>query len=219
MGSGAAVATAAFRAVFGCFGVACPPDKLSALVYEVERLHHGSPSGIDNTVIALERPVLFTKGEPPVFLDLPKDPCRLVVGYTGIRHRTAEVVADVARSRAADPASYDAAFREMGAIAREGARALEKGELRELGRLMDLNQGLLARIQVSSPELERLVAAARAAGALGAKLSGAGRGGCMAALADGPELARRLRTALKEAGASLAMDSGVLEAEHDEKTA
>jgi len=219
MGSGAAVATAAFRAIFGCFGIACAPDRLSGLVYEVERLHHGSPSGIDNTVVAMERPVLFTKGKPPVFLSLPEEPCRLVVGYTGIRHRTAEVVADVARSRSSDPASFDAMFSEMGAVARQGAQALRKGDLRELGGLMDRNQGLLARIGVSSPELDRLIAAARSAGALGAKLSGAGRGGCMVALADGPELAGRLRAALEAAGAAMAMESEALEAEHGEKTA
>ena len=202
LGSGTAVTAAAFRAIFAYFKVPHTPQVLSELVYEIEKLHHGTPSGIDNTVIAMGRPILFRRGEPARFLTAPPSRCFLVVGHTGRRHRTSEIVAEVARARGADPVRYDALFRDIGRLAGPGAEAFQAGRWAELGRLMDRNLELLESLGVSSPELGALVAAARSAGVLGAKLSGAGRGGCMAALTDDPSTAKRAQRALKAAGAA-----------------
>ncbi|MBI5210224.1 MAG: mevalonate kinase [Elusimicrobia bacterium] len=201
LGSGAAVAAASLRAVYGLFGVSRSDADLSADVYEVERLLHGSPSGVDNTVIAHGRPVLFKKGSPPKFLPAPARALRLAVADTGWRHKTAEVVSDVAQRRREAPGLCDGIFEEIGSLAAEGARAFESGDHRRLGVLMDENQGLLVRLGVSSGSLDHLVGAARAAGALGAKLCGAGKGGCMAALAESGEHALRVARALEEEGA------------------
>ena len=65
LGSGAAIAAAIARALLAGFETDLPPDRLSALVYEVEKLHHGTPSGIDNTVVVYEQPVWFVRGQPP----------------------------------------------------------------------------------------------------------------------------------------------------------
>jgi mevalonate kinase len=202
LGSGTAVSAAAFRAVLRYFKAPHTPQDVSELVYEVEKLHHGTPSGIDNTVIALGRPILFKRGEPARFLTAPRSRSLLVVGHTGRRHRTSEVVADVARARGKAPARYDALFRDIGRLSGPGAEAFQAGRWEELGRLMDRNQALLEELGVSSPELDALVDAARRAGALGAKLSGAGRGGCMAALCGSAAAARRVDKALKAAGAA-----------------
>lgn len=202
LGSGTAVSAAAFRAIFRYFRVRHTPQDLSGLVYEIEKLHHGTPSGIDNMVIAMGRPILFRRGAPAKFLSAPRSRAFLVVGHTGRRHATSKIVSEVARARAEDPARYDALFRDIGRLAKPGAEAFENGVWRELGRLMDRNQALLERLGVSSPELDKLIAAARQAGALGAKLSGAGRGGCMAALSDEAACARRVERALKAAGAA-----------------
>ena len=88
----------------------------------------------------------------------------------------------------------------MGRIAQEAREAVERGKWEELGTLMDQNHALLEWMTVSSPELDRLVSAARDAGALGAKLSGGGRGGNMIALVETHQ-AERVATSLKEAGA------------------
>lgn len=205
LGSGAAVSAAAFKALAAEFKVPLPPQRLSDLVHRIEKIHHGRPSGIDNTVVATARPVLFRKGRAPEFLSPPPRPLTLVIGYTGMRHKTSEVVADVAAAHAAEPERYDALFAEIGDISERGAKAFSGGAFEELGRLMDRNQTLLEEMGVSSPELERLVAAARDAGALGAKLSGAGRGGCIAALARDPDSAQRLRESLLTSGAQLAV--------------
>lgn len=213
LGSGAAVSVAAVGALCACHGLGCGRRAASELAYEAEKVHHGTPSGVDNTVIAMGRPVLFKKGSEPELVDPPRAPVHLVVGYTGRRHKTSEVVSDVAKAREADAPKYDAIFSEMGRIARDGLSAFRLGRFPDLGRLMDCNQGLLELIGVSSPELKKLITAARAAGALGAKLSGAGRGGCMAALAADGESARRIRGALEAAGASKAFTTGILRGE------
>jgi mevalonate kinase len=130
------------------------------MVYEIEKLHHGTPSGIDNTVVSMGRPILFRKGEPARFLTAPRTRGFLIVGHTGRRHRTSEIVADVARARGTDPVRYDAIFRDIGRLTGPGAEAFQAGRWGELGRLMDRNQELLEDLGVSSPELEALVRAA-----------------------------------------------------------
>lgn len=209
LGSSAAVCAASFRAIYSAFGLVCTPEQLAERVYETERILHGTPSGIDNTVIALERPVLFQKGSPLHLLQVPVADARLVVGYSGIHHKTREVVGDVRKAWEADKAAYDAIFNDVGQGTRDGVQAFEAADWPALGALMNRNQTLLERMGVSCRELETLVLAAREAGALGAKLSGAGRGGCMVALAANAEQAQRLQTAIEQAGAKLCIVSGI----------
>jgi mevalonate kinase len=194
MGSGAAVSVAVLRALSAFLGLPLTDERVSALAYEVEKLHHGTPSGIDNTVITYALPVYFVRGQPIQTLRLPR-PFTLVIGDTGIPSPTAIAVSDVRRAWQAAPATSEALFDQVGQIAQAARAAIEAGRGDELGPLMDENQILLQQIGVSSPELERLVQAARDAGAPGAKLSGGGRGGNMIALAtdaSAPEIARAL---------------------------
>ncbi|HBL17557.1 MAG: mevalonate kinase [Elusimicrobia bacterium GWA2_69_24] len=209
LGSSAAVSAAALKAVFRYFGIHVKAQTLSELVFETEKLHHGTPSGIDNTVIAMGVPILFRKGRGAECLDAPEEPLFLVIGYTGIRHSTRAVIAEVARARAAEPAKYDALFAEIGALALKGADALPRGHAGELGELMNKTQELLRQVGVSCPELEALVTAARGAGALGAKLTGAGRGGCMVAVTDGTDSAEAVRAAVAAAGSKLTVVTGI----------
>ena len=181
LGSGAAVSAAVVRALAAHFGAELTPHQVSELVYQTEVLHHGTPSGIDNTVVAFEQTVYFVKGQPPEPLRLGS-PFHLLIGDTGIPSPTKAVVADVRRGWEADHARYDALFDAIGHIADEARRAIERGDVAVLGPLMDRNQELLREMEVSSPELELLILAAKGAGARGAKLSGAGRGGNMIAL-------------------------------------
>jgi len=197
LGSGAAVSVAAARALAGFLGVTLSPAALSALAYEVEKLHHGTPSGIDNTVIAWERPVYFVKGQPPEVLAIPA-PLRLLIADSGIGAVTREAVAAVRQRREAHPAYYEARFAQIGALVSAARVAWEQQDLPTLGQLLDANQALLAEIGVSTPRLEALVMAARQAGALGAKLTGSGMGGNIIALvtAEGmPAVADALRAA------------------------
>ena len=186
LGSGAAVSTAIVRALIehfsdqGCQPQLGPQD-ISDLVFETERIHHGTPSGIDNTVIAFEKPVYFVKDKTCEVFQV-KRPLLIAIGDTGVPSPTKLAVSDVRRAWEREPSRYNRLFDRMGEIAVRARQAIERGGIGEIGHLMDENQRLLQEIGVSSPELERLIEAARKAGALGAKLSGAGRGGNMIAL-------------------------------------
>jgi mevalonate kinase len=183
MGSGAAVSTAIVRAVAAWAGLALPPAAVSALAYEVERLHHGTPSGIDNTVIAYAQPVWFVKGQPPQPFAIPH-PFWLVIASTGIASPTHETVGDVRRGWQADPALFEGLFEQVAGLVNAGRAAMLAGDWSSLGARMTANHAILRQMGVSAPILDRLVAAANAAGAYGAKLSGGGRGGNVIALVE-----------------------------------
>jgi mevalonate kinase len=200
LGSGAAVATAVVRAVAHYLGHNPQPHEVSPLVYEVEKLHHGTPSGIDNTVVVYEQPVYFVRGEGMTRLSVGK-PLNLIIADTGVLSSTREVVGDVRRRWEAETDRYEGLFDEIGAIALLARSAIERGDPSAVGQLMDENHELLMALGVSSPELDKLVQAARAGGALGAKLSGAGWGGNMLALVE-TRCVRMVTSALQEAGAA-----------------
>lgn len=211
LGSGAAAATAIVRAIALAAGQAISPDQVSALVYESEKFFHGTPSGIDNTVIAYEQPVWFVAGQSPEPFAIGR-PLTIVIADTGIACPTRVTVGDVRRGWQAAPTRYEALFDAVGQVAQAARQAIEAGEVDALGLLMDENHRLLQVMGVSSGELDMLCAAARASGALGAKLSGGGRGGNMIALAHSNDAqpiaagllaagARRVLTTLVEDGA------------------
>ena len=183
LGSGAAVSVAIVRALAQWFKRAIDDETVSQLAYEVERLHHGTPSGIDNTVIAFNRPVYFVRGEPIQTFNVAR-PFTVAIGNTGIASPTKIAVGDVRQGWEANRDQYEAWFDQIGAIAQQARAAIELGAIAQLGPLMDENQVLLQHIGVSSVELERLIGAAKNAGAAGAKLVGGGRGGNMIALVD-----------------------------------
>jgi mevalonate kinase len=199
LGSGAAVSTAVARALGKHLGQWITSRALSDLVFEVEKIHHGTPSGIDNTVVAFEKPIYFVK-EKARDVFWVQEPFQLVIGDTGIASPTRVAVADVRAAWEADRERYEEIFDEIGTLAHMGRQAIEAGDVEAIGRLMDANQKLLQLLDVSCPELERLIEAARQGGALGAKLVGAGRGGNMAAVVR-PETAGRVSMMLRLAGA------------------
>jgi mevalonate kinase len=199
MGSGAAVSVAVLRALSASMGHPLNDQQISGLVYEAELIYHGTPSGIDNTVITYARPVYFVKGKPIEFLKV-KIPFTLIIADSGVRSPTAVAVGDVRQAWESNPTRFEQLFDAAGAIALSARKAIEAGKVEPLGPLMNENHTLLRQMGVSSPELDVLVETALAAGALGAKLSGAGRGGSMIALVA-PEGSNELTRALLQAGA------------------
>jgi mevalonate kinase len=199
LGSGAAVSTAVARALAAFYKREIDAAAISSLVYEVEKLHHGTPSGIDNTVIAFGKPVYFVRGQPIETFNVPT-PFRLAIADTGIHSPTRIAVGDVRAAWQADPAKYESLFDRCGEIARRARTLIESGQPDQLGPLMADNHALLREMGVSCPELDSLVEAALRGGALGAKLSGAGRGGNMIALVT-DKTAASVEQALLKAGA------------------
>lgn len=207
LGSGAAVAAAIARALLAAFEADLSPDRLSALVYEVEKLHHGSPSGVDNTVVVYGRPVWFRRGQAPEPFAVGA-PLHLLIADTGIASPTRVTVGDVRAAWQADPGHFENLFDRIGALAQKARGWIEAGQTAALGQAMNDNHILLNQIGVGAPELDRLCASARAAGALGAKLSGGGRGGNMIALAA-PERQVEIKQALLTAGAKQVIKTSI----------
>ena len=196
LGSGAALSIAIIRAFALRMGSETDTETINRLAYEIEKVYHGTPSGIDNTVIAYEQPVFFTKnaGFRPFEADLSELP--LLVVDSGIRSRTVDVVSDVRAhfDRNEDP------ILEIGSLVREACETLRSGSIAETGRLMNENQRLLRAIDVSCPELDDLIETALKHGAAGAKLTGAGRGGNLIVLAQDSAQAGQLKSLYEERG-------------------
>jgi len=199
LGSGAAVSVALIRALAAYVKKELTDAQVSALAFETEKLYHGTPSGIDNTVVTYAKPVYFVKEQPIEVLRV-KYPFMIVIGDTGMRASTKDAVRHVRIQQHKYPEKYGTLFAAIGSIARTARQLIEGGMPESLGPLMDENHAMLRSMGVSSPELENLVKVARSAGALGAKMSGGGRGGNMIAIVQVSK-AGAVAKALRDAGA------------------
>ncbi|MEO1482183.1 MAG: hydroxymethylglutaryl-CoA reductase, degradative [Myxococcota bacterium] len=199
LGGSAAIAVAVVRALDEHFSLGLNDTQVSEIAYESEKVAHGRTSGIDNTLAAHGGLILYKTGEPPTIQKLSVEtPFDAVIGISGIESLTAKMVSQVHEAWKRNTGLYERIFQDIDALSLQGAEALQKGDLRTLGELMNVNQGLLNALQVSTPELEEMVGIARRAGALGAKLTGGGGGGSMIALC--PDDAEGVKRALERGG-------------------
>ena len=196
LGSSAALAIALVRALAAAAARELTGDDELALGRRLEAIFHGHPSGIDPAAAALGTCFRFVRGEPPAITPLrTARPLPLVIAFSRGARSTGAAVLGLRTRWEADRVRHERLFDEVAAVVEAGARAAEGGDLVALGRAFDQNQALLSTLGVSAPEVERLVVAAHAAGALGAKLTGGGAGGAVIALATDPE---RLAATLAE---------------------
>jgi mevalonate kinase len=190
LGSSAALTVALARLA----GVVDLNDVIAASMVG-ERVFHGTPSGIDSTVAARGGVLAFVRGEPSEVVELAA-PLHLVVIPSGIPRQTGLMVAGVRARRERLPEVIDPILVALGQLVRRGRVALGRGELGEFAELCNIAHELLGALGVSIPTLDRLCATAVQHGALAAKLTGAGGGGCVFALCDTPVSAQRLLDAL-----------------------
>ncbi len=186
LGASAAFAVAIARAFNAKLDLGLDDEAINAIAFECEKLAHGTPSGIDNTIATYAAPMLFRNdGALDVKAIGTTSPPPIVIGCSNAKGLTKDVVAGVRERREESKAHYDAIFAQIDSLSLAGAAALERADYDELGRLMNICHGLLSAIEVSTAELDVMVAIARSAGAVGAKLTGAGGGGSMIALCPG----------------------------------
>lgn len=195
LGCSAAIGVAVLDAIDEAIGFGRPRTELAEAALVWEKVFHGNPSGIDNTMSAVGGVALYRKGEPLQPLRSNKPLC-LVVGYSGEPSSTKEMVASVARQLENDPERVNKAFEGIEVLVRNAKLAIEAGDLVALGQLLDLNHTILNALMLCTTKVDAMCQAAREAGALGAKMTGAGGGGCMFALATKPDQADRLCEAL-----------------------
>jgi mevalonate kinase len=182
LGSSAAVAVAVSGVLLrAATGRAPSRARLRTLAGVMEGVFHGTPSGVDHACSALGVPIAFRRRgahRPPLARALLlRRPLELLVAIAGARRPTRATVAGLRERQARWPERYGRLFREVRKVAEEGVRAAEAGDLESLGDAMNVNHGLLAALGVSSPALDGMAAWLREAGALGAKLTGAGGDG------------------------------------------
>jgi mevalonate kinase len=184
LGSSAALAVAIARAAAAASGGRSDAT-IAEAVNAAEGVFHGTPSGIDAAAAASGAVGRFTRAEgwKPVEVLQTMTVC---VGLSGKPRDTARQVQSVGHLRARLPVA-DEILALMGKLTDEATGLLARGDVDGLGRVLDAAHGLLAALKLSSPELDALVHGARAAGAVGAKLTGAGGGGAVVALAPGHE--------------------------------
>jgi mevalonate kinase len=198
LGSSAAVSVAVARALSAFLGHPLPVEEVNAVAFQTEQLTHGSPSGIDNTVIAYEQPIFFQKTQTPMGVH-PGKTFTFLVADSGVQKSTMETVSRLAQRRTDSPQEVEPVLTQIGLLAQPGLQALEEGDEARLGSLMNQNQTLLSSLGLSCEALDRMIEAALSAGAIGAKLTGGGQGGHMLALV--PESAvSPVKSALSAAG-------------------
>ena len=202
LGSSAAITIAIARALADCFGAELHANTAAQIASAVEHIHHGNSSGIDPTVIAHNSALYFTKHKDPELIS-PHSSLKLVIADSGTTGSTRAAVNVVRSLHDTSPVHYSVIFAEIGALTASARLPLEAGQHVLLGQMLNANHKLLQAIGVSTQLLDTLCAAALQAGAYGAKLTGAGTGGCMIALVDA-SCALKVQTALFTAGATFA---------------
>ncbi len=198
LGGSAALAVAVIRALDLHFRLGLSDERVNELAFESEKVAHGTPSGLDNTLATWGEFTLFQVGESPKREVIEvAEPLPIVIGMSGVESLTARTVARVREAWQRNPALYNRIFDEIDTLVGQGLEALKTSDYETLGEMMNVCQGLLNAMQVSSWELEELIQIARNAGAVGAKLTGGGGGGSIIALAPGcsKEVARAIRGA------------------------
>jgi mevalonate kinase len=197
LGSSAALTVALARLALGAQTDGGEPDLDDVIAASMigEQVFHGTPSGIDSTVAARGGVLSFIRGAPCEMVDLAT-PLQLVVIPSGIPRQTGMLVSGVRARRERLPEIIDPILVSLGQLVRRGRVALSHGELTEFAELCTIAHELLGALGVSLPALDRSCATAVQHGALAAKLTGAGGGGCVFALCDTPASAQRLLDAL-----------------------
>lgn len=198
LGSSAAVATAVAAAIGALLNINLTYQDVFQISYEAEKFVHGTPSGVDPAISTFGGALLFQADTGFKPIDVPVD-LPLIVGCTGVERSTGVQVAKVRALKEKYPQVIQYMMKSGREIVITALNALQKGDLKVLGDLMNINHALLYGLGVSDESLERLITVARKEGALGAKLTGAGGGGCMIALAEDEKINPVLE-ALQERG-------------------
>ena len=199
LGGSASLVVAVLRALDAHYALGLADDEINAHAYQCEQAAHGRASGVDNTVATYGVPLLYRKDNTPAFETVPASrPLPLVIGIGSQASLTAHTVSRVQAAWKERPARYEAVFDQIESLTQAAAEAMRNGYLEDLGELMNLCQGHLNALQVSTPELEQMVHIARSNGAIGAKLTGGGGGGSIVALT--PRARDRVSEALQAAG-------------------
>jgi|SaaInlStandDraft_4_1057021.scaffolds.fasta_scaffold08488_3 mevalonate kinase len=198
MGASAANLVALARALNAMFKLNLTNEQINNAAYEGEKIDHGTPSGIDNTAATYGGTFLFERNTiTPISL---KQPIEIVLAESGKSTSTKTVIDSVNKLKEEKPKYVEEIFNNYRALVKNAYTALQNFDIKVVGSLMDENHKLLKQLTVSCKELDKMVLIAKNAGALGAKLTGTGRGGLIVALTPGKDLQNKVSHALEQKG-------------------
>ncbi|MFX1527242.1 MAG: mevalonate kinase [Promethearchaeota archaeon] len=204
VGASAAQCTSLARALNEEFNLNLDDGKINEAAYAGEMAYHGTPSGIDNTASTYGGLIWFIKnligGKNTIDRLKARAKMFLVIADTGITASTAEVVADVRNLKEQNPDKYKAIFAEYKDLAKNAKKALIRGKTSLVGKLMIQNQKLLQLMTVSGEFNDNIVEIALNNGALGAKVTGTGRGGLVIALVSDENSQKKVSQAIEKEG-------------------
>ena len=199
LGSSAASAGAIIRAILDYYGIDANQSQLFSLTQQAERVAHGRPSGLDAVATSSLLPVKYCNGS----FDYMNINMRawIVLADSGLKGMTRVTVEDLRKKRDENPTFVNSLLQELGDIALSAEDDLLHGSSENVGIKMIRAHRILDKLGISTPLLNDLVDAAYSNGALGAKLTGGGGGGCVIAIADSEDCAYKVSDAFKSAGA------------------
>jgi len=202
LGTSAAMLVALARALSNYFDLNLTDEEVNKAAFEGEKEFHGTPSGIDNTASTYGGTFWFEKREPqniikPIRI---KKPIEIVLVESGVSTNTKKVVHDVKIFRENNYKKSEEIFENYKSLVIQARKALEEHDLKKVGLLMTENHNLLQKLTVSCEELDNITKLALDAGALGAKLTGTGRGGLAVILTPGKELQEEVANTLQKHG-------------------
>ena len=204
VGASAAQCTSLARALSESFNLNLDDEKINEAAYEGEKAYHGTPSGIDNTASTYGGLIWFVKNLSggKNTMDLLQSPRKmlLVIANSGITASTTEVVADVRRLKEENPEKFENFFSQYKKLAEEAKKTLLEGNIVAIGNLMNKNHKLLQQITVSGEINDQLVEIALKNGAIGAKMTGTGRGGLVICLAENEDIQEKIVNAIEKIG-------------------
>ena len=204
VGASAAQATSLARAINDTFTLMLDNEKINQAAYEGEKAYHGTPSGIDNTASTYGGLIWFVKnlngGKNTMEIVKSGKKMPLVIANTGITASTVEVVADVRKLKESNPIKFEKKLNDFHMLAISAKQALLEGDAKTIGKLMIKNHKMLQEITVSGEINNKLVEISLRNGALGAKMTGTGRGGLVIALAENVEVHQNIVNAIKAEG-------------------
>ncbi len=199
LGASAALGVASARALADLSGQSTSQRRISEAADAWEKVFHGTPSGVDRSAAQENGVLRFVRGQEPEKLVLRRS-LFLTVAVASPAASTRDMIDNVARLRSANPDQFDKNLEAIRSLVDNATACLRSGDIRSTGRLMDLCQMILSGWMLSTEGIELACAKAREAGALGAKLTGAGGGGCIVALCENDAMSRHVQDALLDLG-------------------
>ncbi len=199
LGSSAAVAVSLISSLHAFLNINSNLDEINRMAFEAEKIIHGSPSGIDNTISTFGGGIYY-ENEVKRKILIDDKSCFFVIVNSLIPRNTKDVVEKVKQRRDKNKQEIDQIYEEIQSISTQGEMSLKKGDHERIGTLMSENQNLLEKLGVGHPELTKIIRLVDKHDALGRKLTGAGEGGCIVALFDDYQKTQQAINTLKEKG-------------------